>query len=212
MERNNIFDDDIEEYEKWFIENNHLLDSEVAAVKQLLPHSGEGIEIGAGTGIFSSRLGIKHGVEPSEKMGARAIEKGIDVVNAFAENLPIPDETYEFALMVTVDCFLEDVRKAFSETWRILFDGGYFVIAFLDRETPLGKIYDQKKHLSNSYRHATFHSAEEIEKYLELAGFLVQEKRQTIYMLDNEFQEIKDGVGEGVFAVIKAKKVSPTHL
>ena len=58
----------------------------------------------------------------------------------------------------------------------------------------------------------TIKSAEEIEKYLEMAGFLVQEKRQTIYTLDNELQEIKDGVGEGVFAVIKAKKASPTHL
>lgn len=212
MERNNIFDDEIEEYEKWFIENNHLLDSEVAAVKQLLPHSGEGIEIGVGTGIFSSRLGIKHGIEPSEKMAARAIEKGIDVVNAYAEKLPVPDETYDFVLMVTVDCFLDDVMKAFRETWRILLDGGYFVIAFLDKETPLGKIYDQKKTLSNSYRHATFHSAEEIEKYLDMAGFLVQEKKQTIYTLDNELQGIKDGVGEGVFAVIKAKKASPTHL
>lgn len=212
MERNNIFDDDIEEYEKWFIENNHLLDAEVAAVKQLLPHSGEGVEIGVGTGIFSSRLGIKHGIEPSGKMAERAIEKGIDVVNAYAEKLPVPDETYDFVLMVTVDCFLDDVMKAFSETWRILFEGGYFIIAFLDRETPLGKIYDQKKHSSHSYQHATFHSAEEIEEYLKMTGFLVQEKRQTIYTLDNELQEIKDGVGEGVFAVIKAKKVSPTHL
>lgn len=45
-------------------------------------------------------------------MGERAIEKGITIVNAFAEKLPIPDETYDFALMVTVDCFLEDVIKA----------------------------------------------------------------------------------------------------
>jgi ubiquinone/menaquinone biosynthesis C-methylase UbiE len=206
MEKNNAFDNGAEQYEKWFVENNLLLDSEVKAVKQLLPDSGEGIEIGVGTGVFASRLGIKHGVEPSKKMGKKAIKKGIEVINSFAEKLPIADETYDFALMVTVDCFLEDVMKAFRETWRIICKGGYLIIAFLDRETPAGKIYERKKNLSRFYQNANFHSAEEIEKYLEMTGFTVQEKKQTIYTLDNIPQEIKDGVGEGVFAVIKAKK------
>lgn len=65
--------------------------------------------------------------------------------------LPIANETYHFALMVTVDCFLNDIMQAFKEVWRILSEDGYFII----------------KHSGNFYKHTTFHSAEEIEKYLD---------------------------------------------
>lgn len=54
----NPFDTEVEEYEEWFITNDKLLDSEVDAIKRLIPISGNGIEIGVGTGSFASRLGI----------------------------------------------------------------------------------------------------------------------------------------------------------
>jgi len=180
--------------------------SELEAIRQLIPTIGEGIEIGVGTGIFASKLGIKNGVEPSEKMAVEALKKGIHVIKAIAENLPIDDETYQFALMVTVDCFLDDVSNAFSEVRRILVNNGIFIIAFLDKATPLGNLYEQNKHLHKSYKDASFHSAKEISKFLKEAGFEILDKKQTIYSLDNKYQEIKSGVGEGVFAVIKDKE------
>ncbi|MHB1348051.1 MAG: class I SAM-dependent methyltransferase [Candidatus Humimicrobiaceae bacterium] len=206
MKKNNVFNNKIEQYEKWFKTNKNLLDAELETIRQMLPASGEGIEIGVGTGIFATNLGIEHGVEPSEKMGAKAAKKGIHVINAFAEELPIEDESYQFALMVTVDCFLEDVAKAFKEIWRILVKDGYFIIAFIDKTTSLGIIYEQHKHSDSFYKYANFHSSEEIIILLKKAGFEILEKKQTIFTLENKVQEIKDGVGEGVFAVIKAKK------
>jgi SAM-dependent methyltransferase len=211
MKKGSAFETNADIYDEWFIKNNYIFDSEIEAIKYLMPDSGEGIEIGAGTGIFSSRLGIKHGIEPSEKMRSKALERGIDVISAFAEKIPIADETYHFALMVTVDCFLEDVLQAFKEVWRILSKDGFFIIAFIDRETPLGAIYNQNKQFDNFYKYANFHSAEEIIKLLERTGFEIQEKKQTIYTLENIMQEVKDNVGNGVFAVIKAKKCLKTH-
>jgi len=137
MKKSNAFEMNADIYDEWFIKNNYIFDSEIEAIKNLLPVSGEGIEIGAGTGIFSSRLGIKHGIEPLEKMRSKAIERGIDVISAFAEEIPIADETYHFALMVTVDCFLEDVLQAFKEVWRILSKDGYFIIAFINETAYL---------------------------------------------------------------------------
>lgn len=206
MKKCNVFEKSTDLYEEWFEKNDLIFDSEIQAIKYLIPTSTEGIEIGVGTGIFSSRLGIRHGIEPSEKMRGKAIERGINVIDAFAEKLPIADETYCFALMVTVDCFLENVIKAFKEVRRILYKDGCFIIAFIDRETPLGTLYNQNKHSDNFYKYATFHSAEEIVKFLEMAGFEVQGKKQTVFSLENKPHEIKAGVGEGVFAVIKAKK------
>jgi SAM-dependent methyltransferase len=176
------------------------------AVKQVLPSIGKGIEIGVGTGLFALELGIKDGIDPSKTMRIKAIERGINALEGIAEQLPLQNGSYDYALMVTVDCFLHDVLQAFKEVWRILSEGGFFVIAFIDRETPLGQIYEQKKQTNASYKQADFHSAQEIKQYLALAGFVVIEERQTVFNLNNQPQEVKQGTGEGVFGVIKAKK------
>ncbi len=206
MGDDNIFDKIVEAYEKWFKRNDKLLESELNAVKQVLPTSGKGIEIGVGTGIFASKLGIRDGVEPSPQMAAIARDRGVHVYEGEAEKLPIDNESYQFAVMITIDCYLGDVSKAFSEVRRILVKDGIFIIAFLDLATTLGQYYEENKHLHESYKDANFHTAEEIIKLLEDTGFLILEKKQTIYSLENTLQEVKNGVGEGLFAVIKAKK------
>ena len=206
MNEVSVFDQNVEAYETWFEENKDLFQSEVAAIQQILPTTGKSVEIGAGTGLFAELLGIKNGIEPSENMRKKAMERGINVGEGFAENLPIPDETYDIALMITVDCFLDDVLQAFKESWRILSEDGFFIVAFIDRETPLGKIYEQKKQTSAFYKQAQFHSAKEIKQFLALAGFEVVDERQTIFSLENKLQEIQFGTGEGLFGVVKVKK------
>ena len=52
-------------YEEWFDKNKFVYESEVAAIKRLIPNKGVGIEIGIGSGRFAKPFGIKYGVEPS---------------------------------------------------------------------------------------------------------------------------------------------------
>jgi ubiquinone/menaquinone biosynthesis C-methylase UbiE len=193
-------------YEEWFEHNSMLLDAELEAIRQLLPDFQKGVEIGVGTGIFASQLNISQGVEPSEEMGAMATKRGIKVISAKAEKLPINDGEFQLALMVTVDCFLDDIPQAFAEVRRILVNGGSFIIAFLDHSTTLGAVYQEKKEQNEFYRDATFHSSTEIIEMLEQGGFKITRMRQTIFSLDNKPQEIKEGIGEGLFAVICAVK------
>ncbi|HCP14729.1 MAG TPA: SAM-dependent methyltransferase [Peptococcaceae bacterium] len=207
MNEDNVFGLHSEQYDEWFTDNHHLFDAEAEAIRQVLPAAGQGIEIGTGTGLFASRLGIRNGVEPSAKMAAKAAARGIQMIDAYAENLPIGDNTYDYALMVTVDCFLQDVLKSFQEIRRILRAGGSFIIAFIDKATPLGRIYEAHKATSLFYRNARFHTSEEIGELLKTAGFKAEEARQTIFTLENHPQEIRDGTGEGVFAVIKAIRI-----
>jgi len=171
-----------------------------------LPHSGTGIEIGVGTGIFASKTGIKFGIEPSENMAAEAIRKGVSVKIGKAEELPVEDHSYDFALMVTVDCFLTDIPKSFSEIHRILKSEGILIIAFLYKATPLGELYEQNKHLHETYKDATFHTSDEMENLLKESGFIVQSKRQTVHSLENIYQKPIEGCGDGVFCVFKALK------
>ena len=58
---------------------------EIRAVKELVPPSGKGLEIGVGTGQFAALLGVKVGVEPAKAMAAiaRKRKRGIKVLDAY---------------------------------------------------------------------------------------------------------------------------------
>ena len=68
------------------------------------------MEIGVGTGRFAEPLGFREGVEPSPAMAERARRRGLEVTDGVAENLPLPDATYDVALMVTTICFVDDLE------------------------------------------------------------------------------------------------------
>ncbi|MGM0367071.1 MAG: class I SAM-dependent methyltransferase [Actinomycetota bacterium] len=197
-------------YEDWFTRNKFVYESELRAIKDILPSFEKGIEIGVGSGRFAAPLGIKFGVEPSEKMRKIARKRGIEAVEGVGENLEFEDCSFDLALMVTTICFLNDVEKAFSEVYRILEPGGYFVVALVDRESRLGKIYKKHKHENVFYRQAKFHSARETIGYLKEAGFTSITEKQTVFGRLDEItcmQEPKDGFGEGSFVAIRGQKV-----
>ena len=206
MEKSSFFDENADRYEAWYKRNDHMLDSEVGAIKELLPVFQKGVEIGVGTGVFASRLGVRYGVEPVAAMREKAAERGIYVVDGVVEQLPFADGEYDLALLVTVDCFLPDLPRAFREVWRILAPGGIFIVAFIDRDTYLGEFYEQKKKEDSFYQDASFHSAGEMKTYLDAGGFEVVGERQTLFVFENIEQESEPGVGRGGFAVLKAKK------
>jgi len=199
----------VSRYEEWFEKNKYVYESELLAVKKILPKGGEGIEIGVGTGRFAAPLGIKIGVEPSSKMARIAIERGIKVIKGVAEELPLHDEQFDFALMVTTVCFVDDVEKSFREIHRILKDGGYVVIGFVDRESELGKYYELRKEENPFYRKAIFLSVEDVVLTLKKCGFKNFEYVQTIFHSLEDvkaIEEIKEGFGEGSFVVVRAQK------
>ena len=69
MARTEPFEKYTEQYEDWFIKNRFVYQSEIKAIREQLPKTKKGIEIGVGTGQFGAPLGIKIGIEPSRKMG-----------------------------------------------------------------------------------------------------------------------------------------------
>jgi len=196
-------------YDRWFDENKYAYQSEINAIKELMPQFNTAVEIGVGSGKFAVPFGIKFGIEPAEKMRKVARKKDLEVLDGVAENLPLESESFDLALMVTTLCFLDDVKKAFSEVYRILTPGGYFINAFIDKKSSLGQVYDKYKEKSIFYKIATFYSTEEVVSLLDGTGFKNLQFRQTIFQpLDKieKVQPIKDGYGEGSFVVIRVKK------
>lgn len=209
MARIEAFEKNFPAYEEWFTDNHFAYLSELEAIKQQIPKNKEGVEIGIGSGIFAEPLGINKGIDPSPTMRTKALERGLDVIEATAEQLPYKNESIDFALMVTAICFVDAPIKSFKEISRVLIPAGEIIVGFVDKESPIGKEYLKHKDKSLFYGEATFFSTTEIISLLEETGFVIEKINQTIFGVLNDvtkIQEPENGYGKGSFVVIKAKK------
>lgn len=203
-----VFEEAAVEYDEWFETYKWVYLSEVEAVRKFIPETGEGIEIGVGTGRFSIPFGIKVGVEPARAMAEISRKRGVTVNEAKAEHLPFRDNSFEFALMVTTLCFLEYPFQALKEIKRILKPAGKIVIGMLDEESLLGKLYEEKRRKSKFYRDARFYSVNQVLDWLKKLAFDNLQTVQTIFKNPDRIQSlepIKECFGEGLFVVISAE-------
>ena len=203
------FDKYVGRYDEWFERNRNAYQSELRAVGSLLPRRGTGIEIGVGTGRFAAPLGVPIGVEPSRAMAVVARPRGIRVVRAAAEALPFVDGAFDFTLMVTTLCFLDDVDVSLREAYRVLRCGGSLVVGLIDPRSPLGQWSERRKKESPFYREARFCSVEEVVSSMRSAGFRRFDFAQTIFQEVSSLRSpeaVRQGHGEGYFVVLKGAK------
>lgn len=206
MPKTRPFDRYSSEYDKWFDEHSAIYEAELAVIREFMhSYSGNGLEVGIGTGRFAIPLGITTGIEPSVAMAAVAARSGISVFSAVAEQLPFEDDQFDLVLMVTVICFLDDVLQAFSEAYRVLKPGGSVLVGFIDKESVLGRQYMEKREKSLFYQEAVFYSAKEVMSFLRQVGFSSVVSKQTLLPVPPE-DVILDGYGQGAFVVMKGVK------
>ncbi len=198
-----------ERYEAWFARHEAAYQSELLAVRAFLPWQGLGLEIGVGSGRFAAPLGIGTGVDPSAGMLAYALRRGVDVVQGVAEALPFRDAAFDYALVVTTVCFVDDPAAMLVEAHRVLKPAGRLVISFIDRASPLGTAYLSRQTQSVFYREARFYSASEVAMLLARAGFAEPRWGQTLSRPPEEITDIeplRPGFGEGAFVVVRATR------
>jgi ubiquinone/menaquinone biosynthesis C-methylase UbiE len=196
-------------YEEWFEKNEFAYKSELQAVRYLLPKKGTGVEIGVGTGRFAEPLGIRVGVEPSKAMRKVAEKRGIEVIDGVAEALPFEDCLFDFALMVTTICFVDDIEASFKEAFRVIRPAGFFINGFVDRKSPLGRFYQKHRAKNVFYNIATFYSVDDVIPYMKKVGFRNLTFTQTIFHTLDEIKEVeamKEGYGKGSFVVMSGMK------
>jgi SAM-dependent methyltransferase len=198
-----------EQYEEWFVKNRWVYEAELRAVKAMLPVGGHGVEIGVGSGRFAEPLGIKIGVEPSKRMREIAQKRGIQVLDGVAEELPFDDAGFDFVLMVTTVCFVDNIRKALLEAHRVLSHGRFLIIGFVDRNSMVGQTYLDHQNENVFYKDATFFSVDELDELIGQAGFKDLTFKQTIFKTlsrTTRDEPVKPGHGEGSFVVIRGRK------
>lgn len=188
-------DPQIEAYESWFDQHPHIFQSEIEAVREMLPTGDKlmGIEMGIGTGRYAQALNIQEGIEP--------------------EQLPYGDLKFDFVLMLSCVSYLKRLNSALKEAFRILKHDGALIVGFMDRNSLVGKQYAEKIQESSFYQHPNFYSVDKLVNELSDAGFRHFTFRQTLFgVFENiqAFQPSKEGYGEGSFVVIKALKKFPS--
>jgi len=212
IETVSAFDKNVEDYDLWYREEpgSLIFESEVRAVESFSLR-GSGIEIGVGTGIFSSRLKIAIGLDPSVEMLERAKGRSVSVIRGFAESLPVKDGCLDYVVFLLTICFLKDLALSFREAWRILSEGGQIIVGFIPRNSRWGELYSKKGSEGHeTYKYARFYTLGEVESLLTAAGFKLEGYSATLSQEPEVFREIEnpssDLDGHG-FVCVKAIKV-----
>ncbi len=172
MAKTQSFEQHADAYEVWFEKNQTIYEDEVQTAKKLIGSASNGLEIGIGSGKFALPLGIKIGIEPSKRMRQLAQEKGLEAIDGIAENLPFENEKFDFAVMITTICFVDDLFEALSEAYRVIIPGGFLLIGMVEKKSPMGKEYLEKKTKSKFYGEASFYSTQEVTALAQKAGFV----------------------------------------
>lgn len=208
-EKIRVFDIYAAEYDSWFETHKYAYQSELEAVKKFIPEHGLGIDIGCGTGRFSTPFSIPIGVEPSKGMAKIAESRGMTVHNTTSEELPFCKEHFDFVLLINTICFVNNAVKTLIEIRKILKPGGNLITAIIDKTSDLGKVYESIKKEDKFYRYAKFYSVDEVSRLLTENGFKVDKTYQTIFSNPNTMNSpdpVVEGYGKGAFVVINSIK------
>lgn len=201
-----------ERYERWFNEGEGKLvrETEMLAVERLIPE-GVGLEVGVGSGVFSSDLEVEFGVDPAKKLLLRARGHGLDVAVGIGEALPFREGCFDYLLFVATLSFLEDPAEALREAYRVLKPKGKVLLCFIPRNGSWGKLHRKKKSQGHDfYRHARFYGVLELEDLLEEAGFTIEEEVSTLFQPPATVERVEEPVngadGSAGFCCMRAKR------
>jgi SAM-dependent methyltransferase len=178
------FDALASEYDAWYDgEGSLIFASEVQAFKKLLPSLPKPwLEIGVGSGRFAHALGIETGIDPSAKLVEIAKSRGIDAFIGRGEERFFRAGSFGTVFLIVTLCFLDAPLDVLKEVRRILVPGGKLVLGLILRESPWGRLYQQKKKAGHRiYKYARFYSRDEVFRLMFQAGFLGERMVSTLF-------------------------------
>jgi SAM-dependent methyltransferase len=208
MPKTEPFEAYTDRYEEWFEDNEATYRSEIRALDRFVDSDAFGLEIGVGSGQFADPLGIDVGIDPALEMLSHARDRGIQVAQGVAERLPIRNDSFGVALMVTTICFVDDIDATLEEAARILEPDGRLVQGYIDRESEFGRYYQEIKDQNPFYKDATFVSTDELISTLETQGYTDIEIAQTVFDPPGEHETVdepRSGYGDGSFVALSAR-------
>ena len=137
-------------------------------------------------------------VKASRKMNAHALGKRCFIEQGNALSLPFEEGKFDLVTAFETVYFWPDLSKAFSETHRVLKDGGHFVFSYGDRENKAMARWEEQIEAMHLL------PIEEVTQMLTEAGFhqvVVKPKGASIHVecVKNSTQRRKDYCSLSVF-------------
>ena len=166
-----VFDEYANDYDTWFDEHDDVFQAQQRMLRAAIPNQGQGLEVGVGSGRFAVPSGTRYGIDPSRELIRIAKRRGIEVVRGEGEHLPYRTSSFDYVLMMTVICFLDDVTAVFREVNRVLQPGGILIIGFIEKDGEIYRIYQTETKKGRFLRVARFRTAEEVDEFFRDAGF-----------------------------------------
>ena len=164
------FDKYYQEYDNWFYKNKVTAENELRLIKKFYIGTPS-LEVGIGTGYFSSQLKVDIGIDPSYNMLLKAYKRGIDCVAGLGESMPFRDETFRTILLIVTICFLNNPKTVLREIYRVLAKGGNLITCIVPRDSSWGRYYlELSKKGHRFYKYARFYKVDEIDKILDSVG------------------------------------------
>ena len=187
-----VFDRKAAEYDSWF-EESLLFDIELAALKEIeTPLLGPKLEIGVGPGRFAREIDVTFGVDPAINSLYLSQKRGIRVIQATGEELPVGSSRMRTVYLLFALCFLTDPLQAIHESSRILQEGGHLVIGMIPLSGPWGQSLEEKKKDGHPfYEYARFYDIIAVESWLKEAGFQLVEARSSLFQPPDSLQEFE---------------------
>lgn len=137
------------------------------------------LDVGAGTG----RISI-----PLEQAGAKVValdvssemlkvlsrkNRRITTVVGEAEELPFPDKSFDIVTAAFLIVHLKNPRRFFDEVYRVLVDGGVFLVTNINQKDPPVIVTKKGQIVVDSY----YHRPEAIRELLEELAFGIEEEK-----------------------------------
>ena len=166
-----VFNEHAGDYDMWFDEHNSVYQAQLRILRGAVSDSQRGLEVGVGSGRFAVPLGIKCGIDPSQNLARMAKRRGVEITLGEAEHLPYRTDSFDFVLMMTVICFLDDIERAFHEVHRVLDHGGILVTGFIEADGEIFQKYQHEPIKGRFLRFATFRTCDEVFGFFKDVGF-----------------------------------------
>jgi len=231
---NKSFDQYANQYDAWFLKNEHVLNSEVKLVAHFLKDAGNVFSVGCGSGLFEMilekeyNIAIRNGIEPSSGMAEIARKRGLDVEIVSAEEADFGTDKYDTVLFNGTPSYITDLQKAFNKAYGALHHGGRIVVIDVPKESSYALLYNLAKALG-TWHHPLLEAVHPDDPYpiefvkvanwrttsekivmLEKAGFPNFKFAQTLtkhpIYSNNETEEPKEGFDCGDYVAICAQK------
>lgn len=131
-----------DEFASWYENERHdgyhaLIDELEFDLLEPYVRGKSALEIGCGTGLILQRTADiaerAVGIDISEGMLSRAVDRGLDVAVADVTHLPFDDNTFDVVYSMKVLAHVQDIDRAVAEMTRVTKRGGVMLLEFYNK-------------------------------------------------------------------------------